>query len=97
MSKGINEYIVNATTNPTKIPRVIPPSAKANVNSISERGGIKMSTILPCTFDIRIDEEVLAKAFCKIDIQTKPGARNSAKSTLLISITLLPRATANII
>ena len=47
----------------------------ASTASAGEIGGISMSTILPWTFEITIEDEVLAKAFCVIAIIIRPGAR----------------------
>ena len=74
---GTIKYITTDTDKPTSKPRVTPPSVYENVSSYSDNGGIKTSTMFPCTFEIRIEEEVLAKAFCIIAMQTRPGARNS--------------------
>ena len=74
---GINKKITNETEKPTNRPLVTPPSKYEKVSSYSDRGGIRTSTIFPWTFDIRIEEEVLAKEFCIIAIQISPGARNS--------------------
>jgi hypothetical protein len=40
------------------------------------RGAISRSTMLPCTFMITREEEVLAKAFCASAIITSPAPRN---------------------
>ena len=74
---GISRKITKETDRPTSNPLVTPPSKYEKVNSYSDKGGIKTSTIFPCTFDIRIEEDVLAKEFCIIAIQMRPGARNS--------------------
>ena len=74
---GINKKITKETDNPTSKPLVTPPSKYEKVNSYSDRGGIRTSTIFPCTFDMRIEEEVLAKEFCIIAMHISPGARNS--------------------
>ena len=74
---GINKKITKETERPTSKPLVMPPSKYEKVSSYSDNGGIKTSTIFPWTFDIRIDDEVLAKEFCIIAIQMSPGARNS--------------------
>ena len=62
---------------PTNTPLVIPPSEYENVSSNSDIGGIKTSTIFPCTLEIRMDEDVFAKEFCIIAIHISPGAKNS--------------------
>ncbi len=53
-----------------------PPSAKPQTNSPGLSGAIKKSEILPCTFAMRIDDDVLANAFCAMVIIIRPGARN---------------------
>ena len=54
-----------------------PPKAIPNVSSCAVSGGISVSTMLPCTLAMIIEEEVLAKAFWAIAIITRPGARKS--------------------
>ncbi len=44
-------------------------------------GGISVSTMLPWTFEIMIDDEVLAKAFWMTTIIRMPGARNWRNGT----------------
>ena len=73
----IDRKITKETDRPTSSPLVIPPSKYEKVSSYSDKGGIKTSTIFPWTFDIRIEEEVLAKEFCIIAMHISPGARNS--------------------
>ena len=73
------KIINKPTKQPTKIPLVIPPNMYEKVSSYSAIGGIRTSTIFPCTLEIKIDEDVFAKAFCIIAIQIKPGAKNSEK------------------
>ena len=60
---------------PTTNPLVIPPKMIAKVTSPADRGGYKISTILPCIFDIIKEEVVLAKAFCIICIAINPGTK----------------------
>ena len=64
---------------PTTSPRVTAPAAYAKVSSPGPRGGIRTSTILPWILPVTIDEEVLAKEFCRIAIITRPGTRNTEK------------------
>lgn len=45
-------------------------------SSSADKGGISTSTMLPCTFEITSELELLAKAFCAIDIMIRPGTRN---------------------
>ena len=52
--------------------------------------------MLPCTLEMTIVEEVLAKAFCTMAIMIRPGARNSAKETPPICCTARPRARVKI-
>ena len=86
-----------AATMPTAIPRVIPPIARPASNSPAASGGIRMSTILPCTFETTSDDEVLAKAFCNTVIITRPGTRNVRKSTSPARLARSPTATAKTI
>ncbi|MDZ4384248.1 MAG: RnfABCDGE type electron transport complex subunit D, partial [Nitrospirota bacterium] len=44
-------------------PRAAPPARNPATSSAGDNGGISVSTILPCTFEITIEDEVLAKAF----------------------------------
>ena len=60
---------------PTTNPLVIPPKINANVTSLGDRGGYKISTILPCIFDIIKEEDVFANAFCIICIAINPGTK----------------------
>jgi hypothetical protein len=48
--------------------------------------------MLPCTLEMRIEDEVLAKAFWIIAIMMRPGARNSANGTPPTSSTARPSA-----
>ncbi len=70
-----------ATAKPTTMPRITPPAAKPNVSSVADKGGMRESTMLPCTLAMISDDEVLAKAFCAMAMMISPGARNSAKLT----------------
>ena len=47
------------------------------MSSNSDIGGIRTSTIFPWTLEIIMEDDVFAKAFCIMDIQIKPGAKNS--------------------
>ena len=58
---------------PTASPRTIDATTYAAKNSTCESGGSSTNTMLPVTFDwIRLDE-LLANAFCSIDIIDQPG------------------------
>ncbi len=89
------KLMTTATTTPTTMPRVAPPSAMPRVSSWAVSGGIRVSTMLPCTLAMTIDDEVLAKAFCRIDIINRPGARNSMNGTPATSPRPRPRARVN--
>ena len=52
--------------------------------------------MLPWTLEITREDEVLAKAFCRIAIMIRPGARNSAKLTLPREETVRPSAKVKI-
>ena len=54
---------MRAQATATTSPLVIPAKVKAKIISILLRGGINRSTILPCTLDIKIEEELFIKAF----------------------------------
>ena len=73
---GITDQMARPVTRPTTMPRVMPPKTKPLTSSIGDSGGIRMSTMLPWTLAITMEEEVLAKAFCTIAIMIRPGARN---------------------
>ena len=60
---SINGYMTNAHAIATASPLVIPARVKAKIISTLLRGGIKRSTILPCTFDINIEDELFINAF----------------------------------
>ena len=67
---------------------MIPPRIKAKVTSPADKGGNKISTILPCILEIIKDDEVLANAFCMICIAIKPGTKkvvNLCPSTSVLS------------
>ena len=87
----------SAVTIPTKNPRVTPAAASPNNNSPGPKGGISKSTILPCTLETTSDDEVLAKAFCKTFIITRPGTRNVTKSISPAKFARSPMATENTI
>ena len=67
--------MASAPMTPTMRPRVTAPKMKPSVSSTGESGGIRKSTWLPCTLEMVSDEDVFWKAFCNIDITTRPGAR----------------------
>ncbi|MNV98125.1 hypothetical protein D3C71_1933450 [compost metagenome] len=77
MRIGTKAQIASPVTSPTSRPRVTPPMTKPKTSSSGAIGGIRMSTMLPWTFAITTEEEVLAKAFWAIAIMIRPGARNS--------------------
>ena len=68
-NKGL--YILRGTKNrtnkvteaPTNNPLHIAPAKKAEANSIAVNGGNNKSAILPATFALNKEEEVLPKAF----------------------------------
>ena len=62
------------------------------VRSKAVSGGIRVSTMLPCTLAMKIEVEVLANAFWAIAIITRPGARNSRNGTPPTVCTARPRA-----
>ena len=66
---------------PTTIPLVIPPNAKAHVNSVSDKGGIKISTIFPWTFEIKIEVNEKSNDLCCAQIESKANV-----SSVLLSI-----------
>ena len=63
IATSINGYMTNAHAIATASPLVIPARVKARIISTLLRGGIKRSTILPCTFDINIEDELFINAF----------------------------------
>ena len=59
---------------------MMPPPAIPRVSSQADSGGIRISTMLPCTLEITRVEEVLAKAFWAMAIMISPGARKTGKA-----------------
>ena len=74
---GTNGTIATQVATPTTRPRVSPPPARPMVRSSGVKGGISRSTMLPWILEMRIEDEVLAKAFWVIAIMMRPGARNA--------------------
>ena len=60
-------------------------------------GGIRTSTMLPCTFDTMIEDEVFAKEFWRIVIMIRPGARNTTNDTVPTLPTRFSSATEKIV
>ena len=72
-----NGSVTTSTPAPTARPRTIDATTYAPKNSTCDSGVSSTNTMLPVTFDwIRLDE-LLANAFCSIDIMTSPGTRNA--------------------
>ena len=80
----------------TKIPRAIPPAIYPTTNSSGLKGGINVSTILPCTFEITREEDVLAKAFWMTVIINIPGAMKCTNGTPITSPRFAPMASEKI-
>ena len=83
------------TSIPTPNPLVAPPAIRARVSSAALRGASSRSAMFPCILLARIDDEVLAKAFCMTLIITSPGIMKVAKGRFAIFSSARPKAREN--